>query len=42
MASKKKNNKRGPKTAYLKIGGDWQNAVNKVLKKKKPKGGWPT
>jgi hypothetical protein len=40
--AKKTNKKRGPKTEYLKIDGNWQNAVNKVLKKKKPKKGWPT
>jgi hypothetical protein len=41
MASKKKNNKRGPKTDCLKVDGDWQSAVNKALKKEKPPEGWP-
>jgi hypothetical protein len=41
MTNKDRNNKRGPKTDHLKIEGDWQSAVNKALKKKKPPEGWP-
>jgi hypothetical protein len=45
--AKKKNNckkteKKGPKPDTLKIDEpDWQRAVNKALKKKKPREGWP-
>lgn len=38
---KKKANRRGPKPDTIKIDGDWQHAVNKALKKEKPKEGWP-
>jgi nicotinate-nucleotide pyrophosphorylase len=38
---KKKKDKRGPKENHLKIKGNWQKAVNKALKKKRPKRGWP-
>ncbi len=41
MTSNNKSKKRGPKTDHLKIEGDWQRAVNKALKKKKPPEGWP-
>ncbi|MGA2677791.1 MAG: hypothetical protein ABSF37_00670 [Sedimentisphaerales bacterium] len=41
MANKEGNKKRGPKIDHLKIDGNWQSAVNKALKKKKPKEGWP-
>jgi hypothetical protein len=41
MAKSKKPQKRGPKTDHLVIEGDWQSAVNKALKKKKPAEGWP-
>ncbi|MDD5326601.1 MAG: hypothetical protein PHY02_02160 [Phycisphaerae bacterium] len=37
----KRVGKRGPKEDQLKINGDWQSAVNKALKKKRPKEGWP-
>lgn len=33
--------KRGPKPETVKIDEDWQEAVKKSLKKKKPKEGWP-
>ena len=39
--SKKKKKKRGPKPENLNLDEDWQCAVNKALKKKKPKEGWP-
>jgi len=31
----------GPKPDVLKIEGDWQDAMNKSLRKKKPAVGWP-
>jgi hypothetical protein len=31
----------GPKPVYLKIEGDWQEAVKKAIQKKKPAEGWP-
>jgi hypothetical protein len=31
----------GPKAKRLKIEGDWQDAVTKSFKKKKPPEGWP-
>jgi hypothetical protein len=37
----KKEGKRGPKEDRLKISDDWESAVNKALKKKRPKEGWP-
>ena len=33
--------KRGPKPERVKIEGDWEEAVEKALKKKRPKEGWP-
>jgi hypothetical protein len=33
--------KPGPKPAFLKVHGDWQAAIRKSLKKRKPPGGWP-
>jgi hypothetical protein len=33
--------KSGPKPAMLKIKGNWQAAMKKSLKKKKPLEGWP-
>lgn len=38
---KKKLNKVGPEPETIKIKGDWEKAVGKALKKKRPKGGWP-
>lgn len=37
----KKHKKRGPKPNRLKNKSDWQGAVDKALKKKQPKEGWP-
>jgi len=37
----KKDSKRGPKEDRLKINEDWENAMSKALKKKRPKDGWP-
>jgi hypothetical protein len=31
----------GPKPDILKIKGNWQDAIKKLLKKKKPESGWP-
>lgn len=42
MARKKAKPKRGPKPDSLKLEGDWRDAVNKAIKKKRPKDGWPT
>ena len=39
MAKHKK--KRGPKPDKLKINGDWEKALQKAVKKKKPEDGWP-
>jgi hypothetical protein len=33
--------KRGPSPERLKIKGDWEGAVEKALKKERPKEGWP-
>jgi hypothetical protein len=33
--------KRGPKPETVKIPGDWRDAVQTALKKKRPKKGWP-
>jgi hypothetical protein len=33
--------KKGPKPDRVKIDEDWEEAVKKALKKKRPKGGWP-
>lgn len=33
--------KRGPKPETVKIEENWEKAVKKSLKKKKPKDGWP-
>jgi hypothetical protein len=41
MAMKKKRQKRGPKPDKLQIDGDWQEALKKAVKKKKPENGWP-
>jgi hypothetical protein len=38
---KKRRLKRGPHEERLKISGDWEHAVGKALKKKRPKRGWP-
>jgi len=31
----------GPKPQYLKIEGDWRDAVKLAVQKKKPANGWP-
>jgi len=36
-----KSAKPGPKPETLKIEGNWKDAVDKALKKKRPKAGWP-
>jgi hypothetical protein len=36
-----KRTKPGPKPQLLKIKGNWEKAVTKSFKKKKPPGGWP-
>ncbi len=33
--------KPGPKPDMLKLGGRWQDAIKRSLKKKKPPEGWP-
>ena len=37
----KKRAKPGPKPEILKIKGDWENAVTRSFRKKKPPSGWP-
>ena len=32
---------RGPKPSQVKIEGDWEQAVEKALRKKRPAEGWP-
>jgi len=39
--SNAKGSKPGPKPETLKIKGNWQDAVRKSLKKRKPPEGWP-
>ena len=39
--SAKASAKPGPKPRLLKIEGDWEAAVSKSFRKKKPTGGWP-
>jgi hypothetical protein len=47
MASKPKRSAKkaranpGPKPLVLKYDGNWEEAVEKALAKKKPAGGWP-
>jgi len=38
------NNKKkaGPKPDAIKIDGDWQQAMGKAMKKKRPVDGWPS
>jgi hypothetical protein len=36
-----KSRKPGPKPETLKIEGNWKQAVDRALKKKRPKAGWP-
>ena len=37
MNMKKKPKKTGPKPDTVKLDGDWQDAMNKAIKKEKPK-----
>lgn len=37
----KSKQRRGPKPDTVKIMGNWQDAVGKALKKKRPAEGWP-
>lgn len=37
----KERRKPGPKADKVKIEGDWERAMEKALKKKRPKDGWP-
>jgi hypothetical protein len=39
--AKDRQDKPGPKPHHLKLEGDWEQAMKKVLKKEKPKEGWP-
>jgi hypothetical protein len=41
MTSKQKKTKRGPKPERVKLDEDWEEAVKKALKKKRPESGWP-
>lgn len=36
-----KSTTKGPAPDRLKIDGDWKDAMGKVIRKDKPKGGWP-
>lgn len=38
---KDKPQKTGPKAEIIKISGDWEQAVDTALKKKRPAEGWP-
>jgi len=37
----KTKKKPGAKPDHLKIDGDWEDAMGKAVKKKRPEGGWP-
>ncbi|MEE9270882.1 MAG: hypothetical protein V3V49_11550 [Candidatus Krumholzibacteria bacterium] len=39
--NKEKPKKRGRQPEHVNIDGDWQDAVDKALKKERPKEGWP-
>lgn len=41
MMSRKPRNPPGPKPELSKIEGNWKDAVKKVLRVKRPAGGWP-
>lgn len=42
MAQKRtRKSAHGPKPDRLQIEGDWTDAVNKAIKKKRPEEGWP-
>ena len=36
-----RNKKTGPKPDRVKVEGDWEAAIGKALKKKRPEDGWP-
>ena len=36
-----KSKKTGPKPDRVKVDGDWEEAIDKALKKPRPKDGWP-
>jgi len=38
---KKQKGKTGPKPERVRISANWEDAVDKALKKKRPKDGWP-
>jgi hypothetical protein len=40
-AAKPAKAKPGPKPELFKVEGNWEAAMDKVLTKKKPAGGWP-
>jgi len=33
--------KRGPKMEFLKLNGNWKDAIQRSFQKEKPKEGWP-
>jgi hypothetical protein len=37
----KPKQRRGPKPEYLKLEGNWEDAVKRSLQKKRPADGWP-
>ena len=39
--ARKRRNKPGPKPDHLKLQGDWEEAVQKAIRKEKPEEGWP-
>lgn len=39
--SGQKKNRRGPKPERVKIDEDWEDAIDKALRKEKPPEGWP-
>ena len=39
--AKMKKHKTGPKPERIKLDGNWRDAMEKVLKKKRPAEGWP-
>ena len=40
-AASQNSKNRGPKPERVKIDMDWEDAVGKAIKKKRPAGGWP-
>jgi hypothetical protein len=40
--TKKPANTRGPKPLRVSLPGGWEDAADRMLRAKKPKGGWPT